>query len=920
MRRRSPPPLRSVSIALAAILLIAWSTRIHRLDALSLWVDEGFTAYHASQPLGDLLASLASADNHPPFHYVALYFWTLLTGTSDYALRLFSAMAGTLTVAVMARLGQAFGSRPLGLLAALLLAISPFHVWYSQEVRMYALLALLGSIALLSLMLALSLPSGGDIPTANRRRMLFGAYALTMGTALLTHYYAFFLLPVGLALLLLSGHRRALGGWLVACSGALLLFSPWAPTLWSQYRRGTPGYSPEATPPEVLAGLWRSFAAGENTSAGLSLSPSLLAAALVGAVLVRALVQREERPPVAWLAVWCLLPVATALLLGALLRVDLRATGRMYYIAALPAFLLLVAWGALSLVRLHGLLLTALLPLLGVTVLSLQEQFLLQGKEDFRGAVARLEREAWPEDAIIINAEHIYPVFLHYYRGPMRWFRAEVGNEDATDRWLRRVTRGREFVWLLASHTEFSDPLGRVRGWFDSKGLLVTEQWYPGIRLASYALGPRLRDGPPTIETTQPVAYERGLRLEGFRLAAPQPGSGRLQAALVWHPEQRLAEDYRSQLMVFDAAGRLWAQDDRVSLAEASPSSTWVPGSYLVDRHTLPLPPGMPPGTYQVGLRVYAMGSGRTLEPGDINGKAAGGRVVLGTFELTEPVRAQRQEALRTIESVLQAPLGPTLEILGASVGREATSGEEISLTVLWQALQKPSSVDPRLILLGSGPEALAPLVLFSPPTAPPTSWSKGDLVRSQHTLRLPASLAAGPYRLVGLPSPELPPSRGVVLASLDVKAPERIFEVPEIPVPQTASFADHILLLGYGLDESDARPGGSLLVTLFWQARSPGADPLQVFTHLLDGAGRLVAQHDGPPLEGRRPTSGWLPGEVLVDDHRIPLPPEVEPGAYRLAVGLYRPNTGIRVEVLPLEVGPIGNQVLLNRAARVGP
>ncbi|MBI2910697.1 MAG: glycosyltransferase family 39 protein, partial [Chloroflexi bacterium] len=569
-------------VALVAILLVAWSTRVYRLDALSFWLDEGFTAYHASQPLGDLLASLANDDNHPPLHYVALHFWSLLAGTSDYALRFFSAAAGALTVAVMARLGKAFGSQALGLLGALLLAISPFHVWYSQEVRMYALVALLGSTALLSLMLALGRRRSDDIPTTNRRRLLFGAYALAMGAALLTHYYAFLLLPVALALLLLSSHQRDLGAWIVASGGALLIFSPWLPTLWAQYRRGTPGYWPEATPLEVLAGLWRSFSAGENTSAALALPASLLAAALVAAGLVAALVQREERRPVAWLAVWWLLPMGAALLLSTLLRVDLRATGRMYYISALPAFLLLVAWGALSLFRLRRLLLAAVLPLVGVTVLSLQEQFLLQGKEDFRGAVSRLEQEAWPEDAIILNAEHIYPVFLHYYRGALRWFRAEVGDEEAIDRWLRRTTRGREFVWLLTSHTEFSDPLAKVRGWFDSKGLLVTEQWYPGVRLASYALGPRLRDGPPAIETAQPVAYEGGLRLAGFRLAPPQPGSGRLLAALIWHPEQRLAENYRSHLMVFDSSGRLWAQDDRVALAEASPSSTWLPGSYLV--------------------------------------------------------------------------------------------------------------------------------------------------------------------------------------------------------------------------------------------------------------------------------------------------------------------------------------------------
>ena len=56
----------------------------------------------------------------------------------------------------------------------------------------------------------------------------------------------------------------------------------------------------------------------------------------------------------------------------------------------------------------------------------------------------------------------------------------------------------------------------------------------------------------------------------------------------------------------------------------------------------------------------------------------------------------------------------------------------------------------------------------------------------------------------------------------------------------------------------------------------------------LLDAAGRLVAQHDGPPLEGASPTSTWQPGDLKYDIHPIPLPASLPAGTYQLAVKVY--------------------------------
>jgi hypothetical protein len=120
------------------------------------------------------------------------------------------------------------------------------------------------------------------------------------------------------------------------------------------------------------------------------------------------------------------------------------------------------------------------------------------------------------------------------------------------------------------------------------------------------------------------------------------------------------------------------------------------------------------------------------------------------------------------------------------------------------------------------------------------------------------------------------------------------------------ANFADKASLLAY---EANAMPSGAALpLTLYWRAEAPMAADYVVFIHLLDAAGEVVAQGDAAPQAGRYPTHWWEPGEVISDQHVIPLPADLPPGSYRIRLGLYRPDTGER---LPL-AGAAGDAVEL--------
>src|SRR5437016_7738849 len=135
-------------VIVLAIVLLAALLRFHEIGRQSLWNDEGNTLRLVERSI-PLLLENASHDIHPPGYYLALKVWWSLTGESEFALRAFSALAGVLTVACVYALGRALSAPGAGALSALLVAVNAFSVYYGQEARMYALLALFAAASML---------------------------------------------------------------------------------------------------------------------------------------------------------------------------------------------------------------------------------------------------------------------------------------------------------------------------------------------------------------------------------------------------------------------------------------------------------------------------------------------------------------------------------------------------------------------------------------------------------------------------------------------------------------------------------------------------------------------------------------------------------------------------------------------------
>jgi mannosyltransferase len=193
------------------------------LAAILRFATLGVQAYHhdeivtASRILrggfGHAMDAVGFSESAPPLYYALAWLWAQLTGTGEFGLRSLSALAGVATVPVAYLIGLELRGRRTGLMAAALVAFNPMLLWYSQEARAYALLALLCAVSLLYCVRALR----------RGRRRDFVLWGIASGLALATHYFAGFAIAAEVLLLLHRRGRESLAGlWIVGLAGLLL--------------------------------------------------------------------------------------------------------------------------------------------------------------------------------------------------------------------------------------------------------------------------------------------------------------------------------------------------------------------------------------------------------------------------------------------------------------------------------------------------------------------------------------------------------------------------------------------------------------------------------------------------------------------------------------------------------------------------
>jgi mannosyltransferase len=650
-------PLAVPTALLLAILLLAAGLRFYRLDAQSFWNDEGNSARIAERTL-DLILEGAEGDIHPPGYYLLLHYWRMPFGESEFALRSLSVVSGLALVVFTYLLGCHLFGRTVGLIGAFLGAVSPFAIYYSQEARMYALLGALSAIStyLLFRLLASSQtqPSDSDRhPSASSVRQPSGTilalYALA-GTAGLYTHYAFPLvliahnLVVALAWLFDARHSVHRWRWLALWAGIqitiIVPYLPWLPIALNSVT----GWSSAGRSYELGPALWDVL---RVLCVGITLPVEKAGVSMVVLVLLLLLglwpfgparsrpwqANRTTLLGIAGPALSLMLPI------GLIFGFDLyKPEWLKFLIVVLPPFHVLFAHGIETLsqfgirssefatrnshfaIPIRLLLLASCFLLLASYLLPLSSSLHnlyfdpAYARDDYRQIAADIAASARPGDAVILNAPNQWEVFTYYcpeqevYPAP---YRPKPGG---VERFLAPLLEQPGRLFVLYWGDAESDPQRLIEAELANRAYKAGDRWYGRVRLATYAVAPL----PQKPDARLDALFGKSIRLTGY--AQPEAWSAPgdiLPVTLFWQAEGPTPERYKFTVQLLDGAGQLVAQHDSEPADGLSPTSGWLPGDVIIDRHGVPLPHDLPAGRYTLIVGLYHIATGERLAVGD---------------------------------------------------------------------------------------------------------------------------------------------------------------------------------------------------------------------------------------------------------------------------------------------------------------
>ena len=907
---------RFLPLALMLLTLgLAFGLRVYQLDGHSMWSDEGLSLYRAQQNLPTLLSNIIrvgdvdTRDTSPPLYFLALAGFRALAGESAWTLRFFSALWGTLSVGLIFVVGRRLFSTTVGLVAAFLLAVSPFHVFYSQELRNYSLLV---GLNLLSVYLLWALTHAAG----SRRASWLGlAWVATCAAMVYTHYFALFTLAFeGLALLVLTAWRRVDHRIVWALGASALAAIPLLPFGLSRLRAG-PQFDFYAMPPlEILRRGVTAYSIGMVREVGRPWPELLPFLALVGAGLAVGLLTRRWRPATLFTLGYLAVPLA---LLLAVSTVTPLYNGPRHLLMGLPPFVLLVALALGGLPRRWALLGLPVLVWLTWQSAGMLDRYYFDpdyAHDDVHNAAAYLNERVEPGDVVVLHDQLISFTFNPYYHAdaPVTAVpRYASGDVEAAKTELARLAAEHGRVWFVSEpRPRDGFPRDALPDWlsktlFRASSASFHHLWLD-VGVDEYRAAPPVTPGLPAEATALTRRWEGGIELVGYRWrAAPRLGEP-LRLTLYWRASQPPRSDGRVSFALVDSAGATWWSAEN-GFYDRLPMTKWPVGQIVAQDYLFSLPPGLAPVEYSLRLQLRAEDgqTARPAESGPAEGWLAGPAVTLA-----------RPAAPVDLPSVLgrrdaDARFDGLRLIAYDQPATPPRPGQRWRGALYWRA-EQPLTVDAQVqvaLVTRGGQTVAETLVPASAPEFLTSAWRPGDLVRTPFTLALPGAAPDGTLRLrVALLGPDGAPLSGraglwpgtgdaVDIGPAEVGTWPLVTAPPAVQHPLDAVFGP-ARLRGYDLDPADGavRPGGApLALRLVWQAEARPERNYQVFIHLVDAQGQIRAQVDGVPVNGTRPTDGWRASEVIVDERRLSLPRDLAPGVYSLRLGLYQPPDGAR-------------------------
>lgn len=485
--------------ALAAITMIGLVLRLTLLSKESFWLDEAASAWISGASWDRALRAEAT---NPPLYYILLYLWIRCFGSSEAAIRALSVVPSVILIPVLYGLGKRLVSARVGIFAAAILALSPFHIAYAQEARTFALLSLFLVLAASSCWTLLADEKGLRAP---KPIVAYLAWAII---SLYTHFIAVFFIAAHNLYFVVRNHRGLFRNadtlrWALVQLTVICLYLPW---LFKMLRAAASGGGQSRR--HMLLKVPQTFfsflfgdtlvpldevAVSDIVGTLTANWPLLLAATVAAAAVAAASAKQLKAQPQAalFLGTMTLVP----LILAFVVSIRIPFFDERYLIGCSPFLYLLCAWGISSecAKRAAGasgtaFQLTVSLP--AVLVLASIFNYFFHprfGKEQWREAVAYVEADLRAGDPILLDADFMnYPVEYYARKQPRLIQLFPEAREPESEQWraVKEQLNGHPRIWLMQSHHRddlFFERLSALyqlksRRWYKKdKGIFVAE-------------------------------------------------------------------------------------------------------------------------------------------------------------------------------------------------------------------------------------------------------------------------------------------------------------------------------------------------------------------------------------------------------------------------------------------------------------
>jgi uncharacterized membrane protein len=750
---------------LTAALLAAFVLRIWLLGDQNIWWDEGLSIWAVRLGWGPMTLWTA-ADVHPPIYFWLQHAWVQLAGETEFAARFIALICGMAAVAGTYPLGKALFERRIALLGTVLLAFSRFHVWWSQEMRMYIVATMWGVFSLYT-MVRWAEAEGWlkrDAPQPRRRLwgLLYvastaaGLYSLYLFVTILLIQNAFF------AFLLLRQaaprRLRALWRWAVSQLAVVVLFLPWLAIALPRMRSWSVATAFDfglfirlyatllalgiSTYVERYTWLVIPFFLAVGAAVWLAARRHGAAGDDGGAI--------DDRHAALLLALFLVVPPLVVYVLtrprGLFYAPKVEAR---YLVMFAPAFYLLLAWSVSVLWRRSRLVASATLVVITAAFLwTLPTHYAGRYMRDEHQTMSRIiAAYAEPGDALLLVAGSRYPIFGYYYERlpkgpprppvyalPQRALRIDEGNVEGE---LLPLATAHPRLWLAEVNAPLQDEHDLVGRWLDTNYSRILHFGFSHNALSLFApAGEVAQVDPANLAPQHPLsaALDSGGQLLGYDLPTTEfrPGDT-IRLALYYDS----AVPSAPLLRMVDKQGRVLVQRQG-KLLPASPM-----GRYAVDvavySHT-------PAGQYHFEMR----NDGNPVSFGQL------------TIAATQPLPPPSEPAMAS-----PARFGGDIELLGYELvdatGKPVSvlhPGEPLTLDLYWRAGQKVSqdyTVFAHLVGQAFNPSTNGPVWAGhdSQPANggyPTSQWFANQTVVDRHELMIDPAAPEGEYELeVGL-------------------------------------------------------------------------------------------------------------------------------------------------------------------------